>query len=177
MKAHMPTPNTCSRTRSVLVSIHWATLWCRGHVRVTLWYLYHFIVKTSTVTSTFLLTMGSHHTNRRPWTDSLVICSQNRLWCPKLLPPELQLDRHARVWGNVFCTPGAQKTSPTASPFGSQWILAASGRRAALQPRQRLAHRRGHVDGPRAQLCHSHHGKAPNCDGFWAFGRGRRLHP
>ena len=48
--------------------------------------MYHFILKTRTFTSSCLLTMGSHHTNRRPGTDSLVICSQNRFWYPKLLP-------------------------------------------------------------------------------------------
>ena len=30
--------------------------------------------------------MGSHHTNRHPRIDSLVICSPNRFWYPKLLP-------------------------------------------------------------------------------------------
>ena len=60
-----------------------------------------------------------------------------------------QLDRPAWVSENVFCTPGARKPPPTAlpgakkpetpknaiKPFGSQWILEASGRRAALQHR------------------------------------------
>ena len=83
----MPTRNTSSHTRSVLVSTPWAVLWCRGPVRVTLRYMYHFILKNGTCTGTCLLTMGSYHTNRRPGTNSLVICSQNRFWYPKLLLP------------------------------------------------------------------------------------------
>ena len=86
MKVHMPTRNTSSHTRSVLVSTPWAVQWCRGPVRVTLRYRYYFTLKTGTFTGSCLLTMGSHHTNRRPGTDSLVICSQNRFWYPKLLP-------------------------------------------------------------------------------------------
>ena len=54
------------------------------------------------------------------------------------------------MWENVFCTPGARKPPPTALPgaqknsetpknaikqFGAQWILDASGRRAAFQHR------------------------------------------
>jgi hypothetical protein len=60
--------------------------------------------------------------------------------------------------------------------FGAQWTLEAAGRRAALQhhgrfgPRQRLADRRGNVDGPRTQLDHPHPGTwAPTAMGF---GRG-----
>ena len=37
-------------------------------------------------------------------------------------------------------------------------------------PRQRLAHRRGHVDGPCTQLHHPYSGTCdlgPDCDGFW----------
>jgi hypothetical protein len=47
--------------------------------------MYHFLLKTGTFTGSCLLTMGSHHTNRRLGTESLVICSQNRFWDPKLL--------------------------------------------------------------------------------------------
>ena len=62
-------------------------MWFRSSpVRVTLQYLYHYIFKTGTFTSTSLLTMGSQHTNRRLGTDSLVVCSQNRFWYPIMLP-------------------------------------------------------------------------------------------
>ena len=100
LKVHMPTRNTRSHTRSVLISTPWAVPWCRGPVRVTLRFLYHFILKTGTCIGTCLLTMGSHHTNRRLGTDSLVICSQNRLWYPKLLRPA----RSARmgVWKRIL---------------------------------------------------------------------------
>jgi hypothetical protein len=53
----------------------------------------HSILKTGMFTYTRLLTMGSHHTNRRLGTNSLVIYSLNRFWYPKLLP----LARSARM--------------------------------------------------------------------------------
>ena len=64
LKVHMPTRNTRSHTRSVLVSTPWAALWRRSPVRVTFRYMYHFILKIGTFTCTCLLTMESHHTNR-----------------------------------------------------------------------------------------------------------------
>jgi hypothetical protein len=149
MKVRMPTPNTHSHTRSVLVGTPWATLWCRGPVRVILWYtsMYHFILKTSTFTGTRLLTMGSHHTNRRRGADSLVIYSQNRLWYPKLLPAARSARMgagkrilHPRRPKTCLLRPRpAPKTPETpknaSTPFGAQWILVAAGRRAALQHR------------------------------------------
>jgi hypothetical protein len=149
MKVHIPTPNTRSHTRSVLVSTPWATLWCRRPVRVTLWYMYHFILKTSTFTCSCLLTMGSHHTNRRLGTNSLVICSQNRLWCPKLLPPARPV--HMGVGKRILHPSrlGAMDSGHLRSPRGPP--TPPHGR---FGPRQWLAHRRGHVDGPRTQLYH-----------------------
>ena len=64
LKVHMPTRNTRSHTRSVLVSTPWAALWRRGLVRVIFRYMYRFILKTGTFTGSCLLTMGSHHKNR-----------------------------------------------------------------------------------------------------------------
>ena len=76
--------------------------------------------------------------------DSLVICSQNQFWYPKLLPPA----RSARMGAEKRIShPWRPKTASyhTALPgvknletpknaiksFGSQWILEASGRRVA----------------------------------------------
>jgi hypothetical protein len=78
--------------------------------------------------------------------DSLAICSQNRFWYPKLPPPASSARMGVR---NVFCTrapenrllrpyptPKNPETPKNAiKPFGAQWILDASGRRAALQRR------------------------------------------
>jgi hypothetical protein len=63
MKVRMPSPNTRSHTRSVLVSTTSAAVWCRRPVRVTLRYMYHSILKIGTFIGTCLLTIGSHHTN------------------------------------------------------------------------------------------------------------------
>jgi hypothetical protein len=79
--------------------------------------------------------------------DSLVICSQNRFWYPKSLPPA----RSARMGVRkrilhprrrktaCYGLTRRQKTPETPKnaikPFGAQWIPEASGRRAALQHR------------------------------------------
>ena len=85
-----------------------------------------------------------------------------------------QLDRPAWVSENVFCTLGARKPPPTASPGAkksrntqkryktNRCAMDFGGRRSPrgaptpphgrFGPRQRLAHRRGDVDGPRTQL-------------------------
>jgi hypothetical protein len=78
--------------------------------------------------------------------DSLAICSQNRFWYPKLPPPASSARMGVR---NVFCTraPENRLLRPYPTPknpetpknaiksFGAQWILDASGHRAALQHR------------------------------------------
>ena len=79
--------------------------------------------------------------------DSLVICRQNQFWYPKLLPQA----RSARMGvGKRILRPRRPKTASygltrrqktpetpknVIKPFGAQWILDASGRRAALQHR------------------------------------------
>ena len=79
--------------------------------------------------------------------DSLVICGQNRFWYPKLTP----LARSSRMGvGKCILHPRRPKTAcygltrrpkktktpkNAIKPFGAQWILEASGRRAALQHR------------------------------------------
>ena len=109
--------------------------------------------------------------------DSLVICSQNRLWNPKLLPPA----RLARMGvGKRILHPRRPKTAcygltrrqktnkpknaikPSGVHLDSRRLRSPRGAptppHGRFGPRQRLAHRRGHVDGPRTQLYHPHPG-------------------
>ena len=118
--------------------------------------------------------------------DSLVICSQNRLWYPKLLAPA----RSARMGvGKRILHPRRPKTAAYGltrrqkTPKQPKTLLNHSramdsgGRRlprvaptpphGRFGPRQRLAHRWGHVDGPHTQLYHPHPGTwAPTAVGF-----------
>ena len=105
--------------------------------------------------------------------DSLVICSQNRFWYPKLLPParSARMGVRKRIlhpWHPKTASYGLTRRPKNPEtpkknaikPFGSQWILEAVGRRAALQHRPTADSGRangwrtvgGDVDGPRTQL-------------------------
>ena len=89
--------------------------------------------------------------------DSLVICSQNRFWYPKLLTParlgRMGVGKHIlhprRPKTASYGLTRRQKNPKTPKnaikPFGAQWILEAAGRRAALQHRPTADS--GHANG------------------------------